>query len=64
VKVSSPVFATLLGGPAMPALATEWVDFSSVGAGAGAAAGFKFLVVAGTLRLPGCGAWAVSCEGP
>ena len=61
MKVSSLVFATLLGGPAMPASATEWVDCSSFGPGA--AAGFKFLVGAGTLRLPGCGAWAVSCEG-
>ena len=61
MKVSSLVLATLLGGPAMPALATEWVDCSSVGAGA--AARFNVLVGAGTLRLPGCGAWAVSCEG-
>ncbi len=61
MKVSSPVFATLLGGPAMPALATEWVDCSNVRPGA--AAGFNVLVGAGTPLLPGCGAWAVSCEG-
>ena len=47
----------------MPALATKWVDYSSVGPGA--AASFNFIVrEAGTLRLPGFGAWAVSCEGP
>ena len=63
MKVSSRVLATLLGGPAMPALATKWVDYSSVGPGA--AASFNFIVrEAGTLRLPGFGAWAVSCEGP
>jgi hypothetical protein len=61
VKVSSLVLVTLLGGPAMPAWATEWVDCSNVRPGA--AAGFNVLVSAGTLRLPGCGAWAVSCEG-